>query len=295
MRPFYFLFFVLILFSSCSLQKRLYRPGYYWESRTHVIPAKTELYASVKREPMQIKIETGCDTLFLNNGKQIICKVTEVGGENVKFRSCIDTARHEITLNRKNIYFIAFSNGTYEEISPGTKIGIVKDRCATIFLNDGSMIKARKIRARKGYIKYSACDKYDYVRYDKNNDEIAMIEHPGGRMEKFSLDSKGHLSKTPEKKTEYSPLAVYEFVAAIAFVIFFLVFVALVFNYTYLTILTIVPGIMAGATLLSWIGLIGPAYKQVNRSKGTYKGKQLLNISLVLMVAALVILRILFP
>src|ERR1035437_467197 len=120
------------LFSSCSLQKRHYRDGFYIESKskeqTTTINKKDSSGAS-PLESVQKKIivlnkdpkyKHDCDTLFLVDGTTLICKIDEVTKRSVRFKNCTDSNEIINSIDAELVSGIKFNNGRELIISKTT-------------------------------------------------------------------------------------------------------------------------------------------------------------------------------
>ncbi len=142
----------LLIFSSCSLQKRLYIKGFYvskshslkkheQKTGTDTLPfalnsikqIKTKtvpsiLSAEILNKKGEIKntssfipkfklVVDGCDTLFLRNGAQILVKVTEVYPEQIKYKYCDSPNEVLRTINKTDINYIVYANGFKEVVA----------------------------------------------------------------------------------------------------------------------------------------------------------------------------------
>ncbi len=139
---------LLIALSSCSLQKRLYNKGFYISK--HHAPKKTEQKADkdtsttllnalksadIKEQNKNstvvavndnkpnaafllpnTKLIADCDTLMLRNGTKILVKVSEVNPNQIKFRFCNAPDEPLRVLNKKDINYIIYANGSKEMI-----------------------------------------------------------------------------------------------------------------------------------------------------------------------------------
>ncbi|MHB8260494.1 MAG: hypothetical protein ACYDCN_03520 [Bacteroidia bacterium] len=137
----------VVIFSSCSLQKRLYNNGYYISKKayskkskektnTDTIPSligsikpikgkevpKT-LSADASNQIIEIKqaqtkpsiLTDACDTLFLKNGAKILGKVSEVYPNEVKYKYCDSPDGPIRVINKADINYIVYANG-YKEV-----------------------------------------------------------------------------------------------------------------------------------------------------------------------------------
>ena len=140
----------LILLTSCSLQKRRYMDGYYFSSRTkHKIESNTEKDTSkISIEPIAKinitaipkKIETKnnlqlvaaktnqavypvhkkteeCDVIILKSGDEVKGKVIEITLTEIKYKKCDNPNGPTISINKKDVFIIKYSNGTKDIIN----------------------------------------------------------------------------------------------------------------------------------------------------------------------------------
>jgi hypothetical protein len=141
-------------FTSCSVQKRLYRKGYsvHWNSmdksiKSDVVENKIESsdeevkvensdFASVspeivikERPVVQLNDEKSienkivnvkrvdppkCDLLLLKNGEEISAKVLEITPTEVKYKRCDNLEGPTTTINKSSIFSITYANGSKE-------------------------------------------------------------------------------------------------------------------------------------------------------------------------------------
>lgn len=149
MTRFLLVIFAIASLSSCSLQKRNYRSGYYFEwvkakknnnygtntpgytntksfdrkatSETEPTisnPLKENIYASAKQKGMQlisprVMLKENCDTIVFHKKKEkkLICKVVEVTDMEVRYRDCNDTAGGIIVIPKDRVSFIGYGDG----------------------------------------------------------------------------------------------------------------------------------------------------------------------------------------
>jgi hypothetical protein len=151
---FFFLFAIVSgLFSSCSLQKRHYLPGYsiQWTGKDNAAPEresdiakqakeqieslqKAELTASLRGSDMLLPAKSpvfftedaasepalvieDCDVIIQKNGKEIKVKVTEINPVTIKYKNCDEPSGQELSIRKSEVLRVKYSNGT-EEIFP---------------------------------------------------------------------------------------------------------------------------------------------------------------------------------
>lgn len=162
----YFIVVIVLFFSSCSWQKRLYNKGFY-VAKNHVskkperksnsdtlhallscikqikskeIPAA--LLAETSNSVIEIQhpktkptlLTDGCDTLFLRNGARVLAKVREVNSGQVNFIYCETTTEIIRTLSKTDIDYIIYSNG-YKEVFEKNKNQVVRNQSEETKIN----------------------------------------------------------------------------------------------------------------------------------------------------------------
>jgi hypothetical protein len=129
----YYIYFLLIiltvLFTSCSMQKRHYRQGYYVENKSkEQISNKNTKDSSVvsavdssqKKNVFFNKNSSykhDCDTLSLKDGTTLICKIEEVTKRSVRFKECKDSNQISNSIDAELVSVIKFYNGRVKSIS----------------------------------------------------------------------------------------------------------------------------------------------------------------------------------
>ena len=135
------------VFSSCSLQKRLYTKGFYSGKNAS---AKSQIKEDTlnlltgnikaidtkekKKKPVLLadksankntsfldityKLTGGCDTIVLRNGAKINANVSEISQTHIKFKNCGATNEPDISMNKDDINYIILSNGQKEVFEP---------------------------------------------------------------------------------------------------------------------------------------------------------------------------------
>lgn len=153
------LFVVLILavFSYCTVKKRAYRKGYYIEWAKHLshstlsvmkekkksqslskevnvkkndtyTDSETELASNENAQLLMVKpkkrqqinnVDCG-DVIVMKNGEEITGKVVEINETEVKYKLCSDLDGPSITLNKKDVFMIKYTNGSKEILKSET-------------------------------------------------------------------------------------------------------------------------------------------------------------------------------
>ena len=131
-----------MVFSSCTMEKRLYRPGHNIEwshskkkSKTTTNPpvieqeAEPVLSASndnsfldfiIKPKTNYLKVDT-CDNIVLRSGDEISAKVIEVGTSEIKYKKCQNLNGPLYSISKKDVFMIKYANGT-KDIMPEEKV-----------------------------------------------------------------------------------------------------------------------------------------------------------------------------
>jgi hypothetical protein len=140
----------LIMFTSCTITKRKYEPGYYitWNHKSHheeqqinkkcpvsknrVLIDNTRsftpdvnplpLVASIDSKTIESVVTTPkfnypydttkCDEITLLNGDYIDCKVEEISLDIIRYRNCDNLSGPLIDIEKSKVFFIRYANGT---------------------------------------------------------------------------------------------------------------------------------------------------------------------------------------
>lgn len=146
-------FFLLLLFavSSCSIQKRVHRPGFHVEWLSHKKPRQAKAHAPVARKEINTKKadsatapknETAsasaqdiyiphssileeykdakaepCDLMILKTGEEVQVKVLEINSASIKYKKCENLAGPDYYIERSDVFMIKYANGIKEVIN----------------------------------------------------------------------------------------------------------------------------------------------------------------------------------
>lgn len=138
---------ILIFFSSCSMEKRLYRNGYNFDLKSVnaekqrrgkplVIKAtdisiEDGLLASVNDENLlalsekhSVKIEgisesiaEECDLIIFLNGEEISVKVIGTGSDEIRYKRCSNLSGPTYSIRKSEIFMVKYADGTKEVFS----------------------------------------------------------------------------------------------------------------------------------------------------------------------------------
>lgn len=139
MRIIFYLLIATLLFS-CTIEKRLYRPGYHIESHlfsknnsdknegytpkklkrseTSNVQLETkELVKELEVVPSLVGVTNPCDTIVLKNGEKVVAKIETITEYIVSYKRCDNPEGPLYEESIRKIDFIAFSNGKRESLS----------------------------------------------------------------------------------------------------------------------------------------------------------------------------------
>jgi|GEM_PF-1932035 hypothetical protein len=134
---------LILVFSSCSLQKRLYTKGFYSSSNssvkkttnadTTIISLNNLQHSTVNKRnknstlltvnstakntkflSLPIKLIGACDTIVLRSGAKITANISEINPTQIKFKNCGSPNEPDIFINKDDINYITLANGTKE-------------------------------------------------------------------------------------------------------------------------------------------------------------------------------------
>lgn len=134
---------LIVLFSSCSVQKRVYLKGYYvdWHHKrttltessvSNSLKEKRSSTVSGKADPANIPSETvmehresetgpviknegpgdSCDVMIFRNGSEISVRVIEVGVSEIKYLKCDNLTGPTYITNKAELFLIKYHNGS---------------------------------------------------------------------------------------------------------------------------------------------------------------------------------------
>src|SRR6185437_8846701 len=117
-----FIFAIIILIcSSCSLQKRLYNNGFYVSknqfNKKIVNQSSPDLVAynsktkQIKLNFTQSLLTDTCDTIYTKKGEKVLVKKIKLYDKEVKFKTCEETKNIIYILRNYDIEKIHFANG----------------------------------------------------------------------------------------------------------------------------------------------------------------------------------------
>lgn len=170
LKPFLLIYFTLIItlviINACTLNKRIYRPGYNIEwIGSHKTPVKRELA----------------------NNSHIKTPATEI--TNPLKGTVTASAENSIT-PLKTQTFLLFQKQHTRTVTNNL------DGCDTIIFKNGLKIKAKILEIGSNEIKYKMCDNQDGPLFIKNTNDIARINHANGSVTELAGSSSNTNSNT---------------------------------------------------------------------------------------------------
>lgn len=159
--------FVMLLFESCTIQKRVHMSGYHieWHSSNKSI---------TKTEKVKLK-EKSSNLLTSNNIERNTIKSIE---------SFVESSNE--SSNTDNIIFSKSTSNTLNSDKNTSRINqnLTKfnsdSSCDLIILRNGQEIQAKVLEVGQTEVKYKNCDNLSGPTFTKSKSEIFMIKHPNG-------------------------------------------------------------------------------------------------------------------
>jgi hypothetical protein len=168
------------LFSNCSIDKRLYRPGFHINWRNH----KTTI----------------SDNLAIENPKQ--------NSNEVSKNDLIQNQEIELLKNIDDNSFVAKSQEINEAFNKKLKTKIVIDSCDLIVCKNGDEIDAKVLEIGLAEIKYKKCDNPNGPTISIKKSEVLMIKYPNGTKDIIKSSASGNSSSKNENDgPKLNPLA----------------------------------------------------------------------------------------
>ncbi len=139
-----FLLLIVLSFSSCTIENRLYNEGYHVEFNTGKNNSNTQskrsespkkafaqYYSEIKRSNLvcsndtqptpdtnmvkssnQADNQANCDVIVLKDGEEFECKVVEVNPKDIKYRSCHGTSDSLLSIAKSSVFLIQYPDGS---------------------------------------------------------------------------------------------------------------------------------------------------------------------------------------
>jgi hypothetical protein len=171
--------FFLITISSCSIEKRLFLPGYNVSWRT----ISNEKKVSLCNYPNHNNENRVSDTININND--------------------YDSIDENLTASIDGSYIVENINRNIQNNSNIEVINIIQqitnDSCDKIILKNGTAIWAKEIELNATGITYKNCDSLDEKISVLKTSEISLIQYADGSQDIFTSDGSGFVSESKNK------------------------------------------------------------------------------------------------
>jgi len=216
------------------------------------------------------------DTLFLLNGKKIICQVMEITEESIKYKQYDNIDGSIYSTAKKEASKIVYINGkselmivaTSKDIANNTSSNNQSNACNdTLIFKDGKILICEILEVKSDYIKYKKCDSLNKAEYYIERNKVKRFVNSAAiepeLLENYSTPKK-------QKKREVSPFSLLGFVSSLVSCILILLTI-----WTEAIVVAILPfllGILFGA-----IGLL-----QIYFNRERYNGTTLSVLALIL-------------
>ncbi len=184
---------VLLLFTSCTIEKRVHLPGYYieWHKSGNSLTKNKKIKADNNGVDNQLAMNK-IKTLSIQNDN-------DVDDNDVNFFA---SSSNNILLT-KTLTAIPTNQKKIKQQSQ-IKTDLDED-CDIIILKNGQEIQVKILEVGHTEIKYKACDNQNGPTFSKNNSEIFMIKYSNGTKTVMD-DSKSNSDKTTvNKETNDNP------------------------------------------------------------------------------------------
>ncbi len=320
----------IVVLSNCTIQKRTHCNGYYIDYNKKQkgeikLPAVNKrengnnLLATKKNDfktpaaPSKVlsrrkSIDACGDTIRLIDGTKIICKVVEIGENEIEFKQCDNLNGKVYILKRELINKICFVNGTNELINieneiinHDLEISNGKKECRdSLFFKNGKIVVCTILSSYQNSVQYKICDSSNASPYSIEREKLKRevkaknilikpkpqqysIEREKLKREvkekNILIKPKPQQSKDLKPQKKFHPFAITSFSASILCFIFMLVGIG---NFT--SGLFIAAVILAILTLI--FGRIASSFIDANKEK--YKGKGLVVFAAVIAIVSIV-------
>lgn len=163
---------IIISFTSCTIEKRMYMPGYHMEWRNSKHNPNTNELAS--KDEFRKLNEQSVMAEFLPEGSG---KKSEPAASNTD-NSIAGLSNSLLTSKKLNI-----KNANQIRKKSDFKLFKSAEGCDTIILKNGQGFKVKVLEIGPNEIKYKMCDNLNGPTYTRNRSEIYMVIYPNGTKE----------------------------------------------------------------------------------------------------------------
>jgi hypothetical protein len=145
------LFFSIVLVTSCSVDKRIYRKGYHvvWNAKhsrdLHVVDHKSkvkpvvpsnqeeafvsvsvnsepEMMTLVKKPVLLLNKDTCGDVLLFKNGEKLLVKVLQIENNDISYKRCDNLSGPTFIVSKKYIAILEYVNGVKENLDVSEEV-----------------------------------------------------------------------------------------------------------------------------------------------------------------------------
>lgn len=178
-------FFILFIVTSCTMEKRLYMPGYY-------VNANSKKNINDKTiDKIVNNLTTKNNELFYLNDDCVFIPINQNSGYSKmscnKYRSFISLPLFDTIPNSKN--------ETYNEIKK-------EDDCSEIIMRSGDIFKGVIIEVGVSEIKYKKCDFLTGPTYVFKKSDVLLIKYANGNKDVFQTEQPVKQETQPIKQVE---------------------------------------------------------------------------------------------
>ena len=219
---------IMLVLSSCSVQKRHYQKGFYvsnW-SKTSSLPNKS--FATIKTA----SVPDSCATIEFTDGTNIQCKIVSIGAKEVFYRYCADDGKEHKCLKQR-LKKIQYPDGKVEHFAPFTGVEIPQpiataetnphaqdtakeelspkqqviensiktqtSTCDVLILRDGAEEQVILKEIDDENIRYKLCSMPDGPDFVKKKSLVFMLKYKNGQKEIFK-EQAANTAPTPDIK-----------------------------------------------------------------------------------------------
>jgi hypothetical protein len=185
---------LVILLSSCVIQKRVHRNGFYFDMNKSYSKSK-EVSENVKSQPEKyftVKSDLKSTTSF-NDTNSVVTKLDETMYNEFDIKKIINPEKKDVIIEA--------------------------EACDMIIMKSGEEISSKVREINENDIKYSKCDNPQGVMYTISKKEVLMIKYANGSKDVFNESEANKTEKKSELNSDLPihPLAIVGFVLAFLF------------------------------------------------------------------------------
>lgn len=176
---------IISLFSTCSLEKRRYMPGYNIEWNKSKQDSKKVESAQNNKSDGKIKIITPKPETVVN-----------LIGDETLIASSENSSFNTLSFYRKSVH----------------SANIVSEDCDILFLKNGNEIRVAMFQIIQNEIKYRKCEDTSGTTYTIDKSKLFMIKYANGTKDLFYSDTSVENKKKPIEKEDSGIFGILSFV-----------------------------------------------------------------------------------